>query len=82
MKIGDVTMLLASIEKKRKQMIEAAQTHGLSSNQVLKYSQELDKMIDLYQTQTKKRDFRPKKKLILFKNYGNDLKIQILKKAQ
>ncbi|HET7629420.1 MAG TPA: aspartyl-phosphate phosphatase Spo0E family protein [Bacillales bacterium] len=60
-------MLLEAIEKKRAQMIETAQVHGLHSKKVLQYSQELDKLIDLYQSQLQIQDKSPKRKFVLFK---------------
>lgn len=77
-------MLLATIENKRKQMIDAAQIYGLSSNQVLKYSQELDKMIDIYQSQASSRAFRPRRRLVPFpfKKNKSPIKVQMLNKAQ
>lgn len=82
MEIGDLTMLLAAIEKKRAQMIKIANIYGLSSKQVLKCSQELDRLIDLYQAQHHKQDKSPNKRFVLFKPNERALKIQPLKEAQ
>ena len=41
-------MLLLSIERKRAQMLETAKTHGMSSSETLKCSQELDRLIQLH----------------------------------
>lgn len=42
-------MLEKQINEKRKEMIEKANKHGLSSNVVIRISQELDKLIYKYQ---------------------------------
>lgn len=40
--------LLLLIEKKREELIQAATTNGLSSSIAIRYSQELDKLINEY----------------------------------
>ncbi|HEX6923281.1 MAG TPA: aspartyl-phosphate phosphatase Spo0E family protein [Bacillales bacterium] len=75
-------MLAVAIEKKRAQMIKIAKIHGLSSKQVLKCSQELDRLIDLYQSHKQKQYKSPSKRFVLFKPKHNRLNIQSLKKAQ
>lgn len=75
-------MLLAAIEKKREQMINIAKVYGLTSKQVLKVSQELDQMIDLYQAQNQNRYKRPNNRFVLYPKNGSEFKKQPLKKAQ
>lgn len=40
--------LLTVIEKKREELIEIAIVNGLSSSLAVRYSQELDKLINMY----------------------------------
>ncbi|MGC4375465.1 aspartyl-phosphate phosphatase Spo0E family protein [Fictibacillus sp. Mic-4] len=47
-------MLTTYIEFKRKQMIDTARTHGLSDQLTIRYSQELDRLLDLYELQQRK----------------------------
>ena len=41
--------LLTQIERKRKEMLKTANKHGLSSNQTIKCSQDLDKLLNKFQ---------------------------------
>ncbi|MDM5297665.1 aspartyl-phosphate phosphatase Spo0E family protein [Bacillus pumilus] len=41
--------LLLSIDEKRKQMVEAAQVEGYTGETTIKYSQELDNLMNEYQ---------------------------------
>lgn len=41
--------LLMSIDEKRKQMVEAAQVEGYTGEKTIKYSQELDNLMNEYQ---------------------------------
>ncbi|MFS0654366.1 Spo0E family sporulation regulatory protein-aspartic acid phosphatase [Bacillus sp. 179-C3.3 HS] len=41
--------LLMSIDEKRKQMVEAAQVEGYTAEMTIKYSQELDNLMNEYQ---------------------------------
>ncbi|APT49305.1 transcriptional regulator [Bacillus safensis] len=41
--------LLMSIDEKRKQMVEAAQVEGYTGEMTIKYSQELDNLMNEYQ---------------------------------
>ncbi len=41
--------LLMSIDEKRKQMVEAAQVEGYTGETTIKYSQELDNLMNEYQ---------------------------------
>lgn len=74
-------MLLTAIEEKRKQMIKIAKIHGLSSAQVLKCSQELDRMIHLYLSETANRGKSPKQHFVLFQD-DEGWDVPPLKKAQ
>ncbi|WP_408010796.1 aspartyl-phosphate phosphatase Spo0E family protein [Pseudalkalibacillus sp. A8] len=41
-------MLVHTIERKREQMLETAKIYGMSSNETIKCSQELDKLLQLH----------------------------------
>jgi hypothetical protein len=73
--------LLTAIEQKREQMIKIAKIHGLSSTQVLKCSQELDRMIHLYHSKTANRIKSPKRHFVLFQD-DESWDVPPLKKAQ
>lgn len=74
-------MLLFAIEQKREQMIKFAELYGIMSEEVLKSSQELDHMIDIYQTEQQKQEKSPKKASIAFQSVSTSVPSAPLKKA-
>ncbi len=55
-------MLTLTIERKREQMLEIAKIHGISSEETIKCSQELDRLLQLHlSNQLRDRNMRFKK---------------------
>lgn len=58
--------LLMSIDEKRKQMVEAAQAEGYTGETTIKYSQELDNLMNEYQHLLFMRNNLPAPFMILY----------------
>lgn len=61
------TVMLAEIQQKREKMIEAAKKNGLASEETIRCSQELDKLIYEYQCAIKKEQEHKKRMKISFR---------------
>lgn len=64
----DCDVILDEIQKKRKKMIDTANEKGFTSDDTVKYSQELDQLIYEYQCLTKKLNSKDIEIKIAFKH--------------
>lgn len=56
------SILINQIEEKKKEMLDLADKHGLSSNETIRCSQDLDKLLNKYN----ELKLRPSKNIFLF----------------
>ena len=59
--------MLEEIQKKREKMIESARKYGFTSDDTIRYSQELDRLIYDYQCTFQKADHHVQEVKIVFK---------------